>query len=163
MTGGQASVPVTVRAIVNRGGEQGAQHSQALHSWFAHVPGLRVVMPSSVSDASDLLISSVLCNDPVLFIDDRWLYDQTGSLSKAELTPLNKIQPKCLQEGADVTIVGVGYGTKCSLDASIELAKKGISAEVIDLIFLNQLNLKLVIDSVSKTRRVVVVDGLETL
>ena len=60
MTGGQAAVPVTIRSIINRGGEQGAQHSQALHSWFAHIPGLRVVMPATVSDARDLLISSAV-------------------------------------------------------------------------------------------------------
>ena len=71
---------VTIRGIINRGGEQGAQHSQALHAWFAHVPGLRVVMPSTVSDARDLMIASVLCNDPVIYIDDRWLYEQEADL-----------------------------------------------------------------------------------
>ena len=81
MMGGQVSVPVTIRAIVNRGGEQGAQHSQSLHSWFAHVPGLRVVMPASVRDARDLLIASVLSEDPVVFIDDRWLYSQEDEVS----------------------------------------------------------------------------------
>ena len=76
MLGGPATPRVTVRGIVNRGGEQGAQHSQALHSWFAHVPGLRVVMPATPTDARDLLIASVLCDDPVLYIDDRWLYEE---------------------------------------------------------------------------------------
>ena len=75
MFGGQASPGLTIRAIINRGGEQGAQHSQALHSWFAHVPGLRVVMPATVQDARDLLIAAVRCPDPVIFIDDRWLYE----------------------------------------------------------------------------------------
>ena len=75
MMGGNASTNLTIRAIINRGGEQGAQHSQSLHSWFSHIPGLRVVMPYSPNDARDLLISSVLSNDPVLFIDDRWLYE----------------------------------------------------------------------------------------
>ena len=158
MTGGQACVPVTIRAIINRGGEQGAQHSQALHSWFAHVPGLRVVMPATVSDARDLLISSVLCNDPVLFIDDRWLYDQQDFLSEVDVTPLNQIGPKCLHEGADLTIVGLGYGTKCALDSLTELSEKNISAEVIDLRVLNPLNLDLVIESVIKTGRLIVVD-----
>ena len=77
MFGGQACAALTIRSIINRGGEQGAQHSQALHSWFAHIPGLRVVMPYSVTDARDLLICSVLSNDPVVFIDDRWLYEET--------------------------------------------------------------------------------------
>src|SRR5215510_1769764 len=80
MLGGQASPALTIRAIINRGGEQGAQHSQALHSWFAHIPGLRVVMPATVADARDLLIASVLCPDPVIYIDDRWLYDLEDDL-----------------------------------------------------------------------------------
>ena len=81
MFGGNTAVPVTIRGIINRGGEQGAQHSQALHSWFAHIPGLRVVMPATVADARDLLVSSVLSSDPVVFIDDRWFYEQVGELS----------------------------------------------------------------------------------
>ena len=73
MVGGQAHPGVTIRAIINRGGEQGAQHSQALHAWFAHIPGLRVVMPATVADARDLLIAAVVSRDPVIYIDDRWL------------------------------------------------------------------------------------------
>ena len=80
MTGGDKSPGVTIRGIVNRGGEQGAQHSQSLHAWFAHVPGLKVVMPSTVADARDLLIASVLSPDPVIYIDDRWLYDQEDEI-----------------------------------------------------------------------------------
>ena len=158
MTGGQAHAPVTIRSIINRGGEQGAQHSQALHSWFAHIPGLRVVMPATVSDARDLLISSVLSNDPAVFIDDRWLYDQRDSLSEVKITPLSQVRPKCLHEGSDLTIVGSGYGTKCALDALTPLSERDISAEVIDLRVLNPLNLELVIRSVRKTGRLIVVD-----
>ena len=80
MFGGKLNAPVTIRSIINRGGSQGAQHSQALHSWFAHIPGIRVVMPSTAEDARDLLISSVLCPDPVIFLDDRWLYELTANL-----------------------------------------------------------------------------------
>ena len=75
MFGGQANPNVTIRGIINRGGEQGAQHSQSLHSIFAHFPGLRVVVPYSPEDAHNLLIASVKCKDPVLFIDDKWLYE----------------------------------------------------------------------------------------
>ena len=92
MLGGQAHPGVTIRSIINRGGEQGAQHSQALHAWFAHVPGLSVVMPSTVSDARDLLIASVLSPDPVIFIDDRWLYDQEDELPPVK--ELNLIDQK---------------------------------------------------------------------
>ena len=75
MFGGQSHPSVTIRAIINRGGEQ-VLSILALHAWFAHIPGLRVVLPSTVADARDLLIASVLCDDPVIYIDDRWLYDQ---------------------------------------------------------------------------------------
>src|SRR5205809_1703437 len=81
MFAGKVSVPVVIRGIINRGGEQGAQHSQALHAWFAHVPGLRVVMPATATDARDLLIAATLCDDPVLYLDDRWLYDWADEAS----------------------------------------------------------------------------------
>ena len=84
------------RSIINRGGEQGAQHSQALHAWFAHVPGLRVVMPSTVSDARDLLIASVLSPDPVIFIDDRWLYEQEDELPDVKEIDLVDQKPEYL-------------------------------------------------------------------
>ena len=100
MMGGQAHPGLTVRAIINRGGEQGAQHSQALHSWFAHIPGLRVVMPATVGDARDLLIASVLCCDPVIYLDDRWLYDLTDDLPPVRELDLTAEKPKCLVEGS---------------------------------------------------------------
>ena len=90
---GQASPSITIRGIINRGGEQGAQHSQALHSWFAHIPGLKVVLPSSVADARDLLIASVLAEQPVIYIDDRWLYDQEDNLPEAKEINLESINP----------------------------------------------------------------------
>jgi pyruvate/2-oxoglutarate/acetoin dehydrogenase E1 component len=159
MTGGQAHPCVTIRAIINRAGEQGAQHSQALHAWFAHIPGLRVVMPSTVKDARDLLIASVLCNDPVMFIDDRWLYDQVDDLSPIVEIDLTKERPQCLKYGNDLTIVGSGYATRQALEASEILETKGISAEIIDLRVLNPFDPSLVISSVRKTKRLVVIDG----
>ena len=104
MFGGQAHPNLTIRSIINRGGEQGAQHSQALHAWFAHVPGLRVVMPSTVADARDLLIASVLCNDPVMFIDDRWLYDQEDDLPPIVEIDLATQRPIVSLRGSDITI-----------------------------------------------------------
>ena len=99
MFGGQANSGVTIRCIINRGGEQGAQHSQALHAWFAHVPGLRVVMPSTVADARDLLIASALCKDPVIYIDDRWLYEQEDNLPKIVELDLKAQKPKIISKG----------------------------------------------------------------
>jgi pyruvate dehydrogenase E1 component beta subunit len=99
MMAGQAHAGVTIRSIINRGGEQGAQHSQALHSWFTHVPGLRVVMPYSVSDARDLLIASVLCGDPVIYIDDRWLYESEEVLQPVIELDLKTQTPKIIKIG----------------------------------------------------------------
>ena len=109
MTGGNANPCVTIRSIINRGGEQGAQHSQSLHSWFSHIPGLRVVMPSSVSDARNLLISSVLSPDPVLYIDDRWLYEQEEVLKPYKTKKLINEGPSLINKGEDLTIVSSGY------------------------------------------------------
>lgn len=159
MFGGQASAGVTIRAIINRGGEQGAQHSQALQSWFAHIPGLRVVMPATVADARDLLIASVLCRDPVVYIDDRWLYDEVDELPPIVELDLRNEGPRCVREGLDVTIVSSSYATKQALMAADALQKIGISAEVIDLRVLNPFEPSLLIASVNKTGRLLVADG----
>lgn len=159
MFGGQAHPGVTIRAIINRGGEQGAQHSQALHAWFAHVPGLRVVMPATVSDARDLLVAAVLCDDPVMYIDDRWLYELEDDL--LPITELNLADqgPRRLAEGSDITIVGAGYSTHLALQARQELGQHSISAEVIDLRVLNPFEPTVIVTSVQKTGRLLVVDG----
>jgi pyruvate dehydrogenase E1 component beta subunit len=159
MMGGQAHAGVTIRAIINRGGEQGAQHSQALHAWFAHIPGLRVVMPSTVSDARDLLIASVLSGDPVMYIDDRWLYSLEEKLEPVKELDLYSQGPKVVRSGTDLTLAATGYSTKLSLDAAALLEEQGISAEVIDVRVLNPFNPDLIAQSVSKTGRLVAVDG----
>jgi len=159
MMGGQAHPGLTIRTIINRGGEQGAQHSQALHAWFAHVPGLRVVMPSTVADARDLLIASVLSQDPVIYIDDKWLYDQ-----EAELLPVSEmnlaIQKPCITNiGTDVTIAASGHSSLLARNAAIKLAELNISAEVIDIRVLNPFDAEIIVNSVKKTRHLVVVDS----
>ena len=159
MLGGQVSPAVTIRAIINRGGEQGAQHSQALHSWFAHIPGLRVVMPATVQDARDLLVSSVLCDAPVLYIDDRWLYDLRAELPPIVERPLQAEGPRVVRPGTDVTLVGASYSAYLCVQASGALAQHGISAEVVDLRILNPLDPRLIIASLRKTGRLCVVDG----
>ena len=159
MLGGQVSPALTVRAIINRGGEQGAQHSQALHSWFAHIPGLRVVMPASVQDARDLLISSVLCDDPVMYIDDRWLYDRQAILPPIVERPLAAEGPRVVRPGYDVTLVGAGHSAYLCEQAADLLAVQKISAEVVDVRVLNPLDAGTIISSVRKTGRLVAVDG----
>jgi pyruvate/2-oxoglutarate/acetoin dehydrogenase E1 component len=159
MLGGQASPAVTIRGIINRGGEQGAQHSQALHSWYAHVPGLRVVMPATVKDARDLLISAVLSDAPVIYIDDRWLYDREDDIPAIEERPLAAEGPRVLREGRDVTLVGAGYSTYLCEQAADRLAAERISAEVVDLRVVNPLKREPIAHSVAKTGRLLVVDG----
>ena len=159
MFGGQAHPGVTIRSIINRGGEQGAQHSQALHAWFAHVPGLRVVMPSTVADARDLLIASVLCKDPVIYIDDRWLYEQEADLPPIVELDLKDQKPQISLEGTDVTIVASGHSSYLVRKASDKLKTLNISPEIIDVRVLNPLYIYDIIKSVKKTRKLVVVDS----
>ncbi len=159
MFGGQAHPGVTVRSIINRGGEQGAQHSQALHAWFAHVPGLRVVMPSTVKDARDLLIASVLCSDPVIYIDDRWLYDLEEELDDIEELNLENQGPVVSTSGSDLTIVGSSYASLLARDGAKILAKENIFAEVIDVRVLNPLKVDTIIKSVEKTKHLLVLDS----
>jgi pyruvate dehydrogenase E1 component beta subunit len=159
MLGGQAHPAVTIRGIINRGGQQGAQHSQALHAWYAHVPGLRVVTPATPKDARDLLIASVLCDDPVVYIDDRWLYEQEEGIGDPEILDLESVGPELRREGADVSLVASGYSVVQALDAASELSEAGISAEVVDLRVLNPMKWDVVVNSVRKTGRLVAIDG----
>ena len=159
MLGGQANPGVTIRSIINRGGEQGAQHSQALHAWFAHVPGLRVVMPSTVADARDLLIASVLSPDPVMYIDDRWLYDQEAELKPVVELDLSIQKPLITMSGNDITIVSSGHTSMLARNAAESLLAKNISCEVIDLRILNPFLADDIILSVKKTQNLLVVDS----
>jgi len=159
MTGGQASPCLTIRSIINRGGEQGAQHSQALHSWFAHIPGLKVVLPFSALDARDLLISAVLSNDPVIYIDDRWLYEEIEEFKPIKEIDLNKIEPKYINRGNDLTIVSCSYSSLIAKNSAKKLYDFGFSSEVIDLRIINPFNPHLIIESIKKTGRLVVIDG----
>jgi pyruvate dehydrogenase E1 component beta subunit len=155
--GGRISVPLVVRAVINRGGEQGAQHSQALHAWFMHVPGLKVVMPSTPADAKGLLAAAVADPNPVLYIDDRWLYADTG-LVPEELyeTPIG--QAAVARAGTDVSLIGVSYMAAKAREAAAELTLQGVSAEVIDLRSLKPWDQETVLQSVRKTGRAVVCD-----
>lgn len=158
MFGGKSSAPATFRAIINRGGEQGAQHSQSLHSWFAHIPGLKVVMPYSAKDARDLLIASVLADDPVVFMDDRWLYDEEELVENDfELINLKEVKPKVIDQGDQITLVGIGHSTKIIKEA-IKIVEN-INAEIIDLRLLNPIDYSLILKSVKKTGRLIVVDS----
>lgn len=159
MFGGCSRPKVTIRGIINRGGEQGAQHSQALHAWYAHIPGLRVVMPATPKDARDLLIASVLCDDPVVYIDDRWLYEEEQEIGPVEELKLEDQGPQVIKSGEDITLVGSSFSTKLARLSAELLKDKGISAEVIDLRIINPLDCRTVFKSVKKTGRLLCVDS----
>jgi pyruvate dehydrogenase E1 component beta subunit len=157
MFGGQLSVPMVIRLIVGRGWGQGPQHSQSLQAWFAHIPGLKVVMPTSPLDAKGLLIASIEDNNPVIFIEHRWLHNVTGWVPEGVYRlPLGKA--KIIREGKDVTIVAASYMTVESLRAADRLAEEGIAAEIIDLRTLSPLDDALILKSVRKTGRLIVAD-----
>ncbi len=159
MLGGQSHPAVTIRGIVNRGGEQGAQHSQALHSWFSHIPGLRVVLPATAKDARDLLIASVLSPDPVLYIDDRWCYEHSEEYTPIQELNLRRQGPNVLRQGSDITLAASSYSTLLALQAADRLRADGVSAEVIDLRVINPLDHRLIAASVAKTGRLLAIDG----
>ena len=161
MFGGQAHPQLTIRAIVNRGGEQGAQHSQILHSWFSHIPGLRVVMPFSVMDARDLLISSVLSKDPVIYIDDRWLYEEKDTWREIKIIELSQTTPQKISSGEYLTIISSGYSTKLAqkVNEYFKVLTPEKTIEIIDLRIINPINMSLINESIKKTGRFVVIDG----
>jgi pyruvate dehydrogenase E1 component beta subunit len=158
MFGGQLSAPVTIWTIINRGGEQAAQHSQALQAVFMHIPGLKVVMPSTPYDAKGLLVACVEEENPVVYIDDRWLYQRVGEVPK-ELYSVPLGKGAIRREGKDVTVVTASHMVYEALKASESLAKEGINIEVIDLRSLKPLDENLLFSSVKKTKRLIVVDG----
>jgi pyruvate dehydrogenase E1 component beta subunit len=161
---GRVSVPLVIRAVINRGGEQGAQHSQALQSLFMHIPGLKVVMPSTPADAKGLLVAAVEDPNPVLYIDDRWLYEAAGHVP-AELysTPIGAAAIRRRAEGTSratsVTLIGISYMAHLALEAASQLAAQGVDAEVIDLRSLKPWDRVTVLESVARTGRAVVCDS----
>jgi len=158
MCGGRSHVPVVIWGIINRGGEQAAQHSQALQAMFAHVPGLKVVMPSNPHDAKGLLISAVYDDNPVIYIDDRWLYNFEEKVPEdIYFTPIGK--GKIVKEGKDVTIVVTSYMTIEAIKATQKLSKEGIEVELIDLRSLKPIDKDLIFESVKKTGRLIIADA----
>jgi pyruvate dehydrogenase E1 component beta subunit len=158
MNGGRASVPVVFWLVVNRAGEQAAQHSQALHSLFNHIPGLKIIAPSNAYDVKGLLISSINEPNPVVFIDDRWLYGREDYVPENIYEiPIGKGIIR--KEGKDVTLVSSSFLAAESSIVTDMLQAEGISVELIDLRSIKPLDLELILDSVKKTRRLVVVDG----
>ncbi len=159
MFGGQINVPVVVRMPAGGGAQRGAQHSQMLESWFAHVPGLKVVMASTPADAKGLLKAAIRDPDPVIFIEHELLYGVKGEVPDLDVDhvlPLNRGDVK--REGDDVSLIAWSRSVHLCLQAAEELAKEGISAEVIDMRSIRPIDLDLALDSLKKTNRAVVVE-----
>ena len=156
--GGESNVPIVIRSIINRGGEQGAQHSQALYSWFMHIPGLKVVAPSTAYDAKGLMLASIADNNPVIYVDDRWLYDHSAVVPQEPYEiPIGKANIDF--QGSDVTLVGISYMAQESREAAKALREDSISVEVIDLRSLSPLDTTTILRSVKKTGRLIIADG----
>jgi pyruvate dehydrogenase E1 component beta subunit len=157
MSGGQFSVPVVFRGPSGSAGSLGAQHSQVFESWYANVPGLKVVSPSNPYDAKGLLKSAIRDDDPVIFMESEQMYGDKGMVPEEEyLIPIGRAEVK--REGKSVTLVSYNKMMKITLAAAEELAKEGIDAEVIDLRSIRPLDHQTLIQSVRKTNRMVVVD-----
>jgi pyruvate dehydrogenase E1 component beta subunit len=158
MSGGRSSVPVVIWGIINRGGEQAAQHSQALYAVFAHTPGLKVVLPATPYDAKGLMISAIQDDNPVVFIADRWLYNLEDEVPEEMYSvPIGKGLVK--KKGKDVTLVATSYMVVESMEAAEVLEIDGIDAEVIDLRSIKPIDELLIFESVEKTGRLVIADG----
>jgi pyruvate dehydrogenase E1 component beta subunit len=155
--GGKVSIPMVVRTVAGAGFRAASEHSQALYSLYTHVPGLKVVAPSTATDAKGLLIASIRDPDPVIFIEHKRLYMRTAPVPEEPYAiPLGVA--KVVREGTDVTVVGIQKMVHTALEAADGLAQEGISAEVIDPRTLSPLDLDTIVRSVRKTGHLVVVD-----
>ena len=156
MFGGKASVPMVVRAPIGSGTGAAAQHSQSQEAWYAHVPGLKVVLPSNPADAKGLLKSAIRDDNPVIFLEHKLLYKTKGVVPEEEyLIPLGKADVK--RTGADLTIIGYSNLIPKSLQAAEKLAQEGIDVEVLDLRSLRPLDTEAIAQSIQKTHRALVV------
>ncbi|MBN2323108.1 MAG: alpha-ketoacid dehydrogenase subunit beta [Spirochaetes bacterium] len=154
---GEWDVPIVYRAAYGAGIGAGFHHSQSFEAWVAGIPGLKVVMPSDPRDAKGLLKTAIRDNDPVIFLEHKLLYKRaSGPVPKEEYTiPLGKGEIK--RSGSDLTIIGTGAMVRLALDAAEELEKKGVSAEVLDPRTILPLDTELILESVKKTGRAVIV------
>lgn len=156
-TNGKSKVPILIRAVIGRGWGQGYQHSKSLQSIFSHIPGLKVIMPSTPKDVKGMLTSALRGNSPVICLEHRWLYWQKGYVPKNQYTiDLNK--SNILKRGKDVSLICSSWMNIEALQAAKFLEKKGISCEIIDLRSISPLDKKTILNSVKKTKRCIIAD-----
>jgi pyruvate dehydrogenase E1 component beta subunit len=163
MLGGAVSMPVVFRLPTGSGTGAAAQHSQSLQAWFAHVPGLKVVEPTTPREAKGMLLAAVADPDPVMIFEHKLLYKTKGPVPEGYYTvPLNRAE--VVRPGSDLTIVASGLMTVRTLEAAETLAQSGVDAEVVDLRSLRPLDIGAICQSVKKTSRLMCVyEGVKTL
>ena len=157
MFGGVCSVPITIRLIIGRGWGQGPTHSQNLQAWFAHIPGLKVIMPSTPNDAKGLLLSAIFDPNPTIFLEHRWLHHTLGDVSK-DFYKIPIGSANILKEGSALTIVSMSYMTLEAIKACDFLKKHSINCELIDLRTIKPIDWETIFKSVKKTGRLLVLD-----
>jgi pyruvate dehydrogenase E1 component beta subunit len=158
MSGGKVKIPLVIRAVVGRGWGQSAQHSKSMHSIFAHIPGLKVVLPTTPEDAKGLLISAIRDDNPVIFLEHRWLYFTKGEVPEKP-EPIALETSNILREGKDITIIATSWMNVEAIKAAEVLEKVGVSVEVVDPRTIAPLNDDLLIKSVKKTGHCIVADN----
>ncbi len=157
MSGGQLPVPLVLRMTTGAGRQLAAQHSHSLEGWYTHVPGLRILAPATLEDARGMLPSALSCPDPVILFEHGSLYNLEGELDEGA-GPVDIERAAVRRPGRDVSLIAYGGMLGRALEAAGLLAGEGIEAEVLDLRVLRPLDTKAILESVARTRRVVVVD-----
>ncbi|NCX93538.1 MAG: alpha-ketoacid dehydrogenase subunit beta [Gammaproteobacteria bacterium] len=157
MFGGQNSVPIVIRLIMGRGWGQGPTHSQNLQSWFAHIPGLKVVVPTTAYEAKGLMLESIFDPNPVVFLEHRWLHNSESEVPEEDYRiPIG--QARIARKGSDITLVSTSYMTVEALRAAQYLAQHGVSCEIVDLRTVRPIDWATVLTSVRKTHRLLALD-----
>jgi len=156
MSGGRLKVPLVIRAVIGRGWGQSAQHSKSLQSFFAHIPGLKVVMPTSPQDGYSLLRSAIREDNPVIQLEHRWLYDISGPVDETHAVPLGSAHVR--REGGDLSVIATSWMVVEAVKAAEVLAKRGVELEVVDVRSIYPLDQDTITASVAKTKRCIVAD-----
>lgn len=157
MSGGQFSIPLVVRMATGAGRQVAAQHSHSLEGWYAHIPGITVLTPATVTDAKGMLLSALREPDPVFIFEHAYLYPMEGELDETT-SPVDITHATIRRPGHDISIITFGGSVWKALDAADRLAQEGVDAEVVDLRVLRPLDTSTILASVAKTHRAVIVD-----
>ncbi len=156
MSAGRLRIPLVIRAVIGRGWGQSAQHSKSLHGVFGHFPGLKVVLPTTPQDAYSLLRSAIRDDNPVIFLEHRWLYEVTGEVDDEAALPLGL--PVVRRKGSDLTVVCTSWMNVEAMKAAEILQRRGVELEVVDVRTVSPLESEPILESVRKTRRCLVAD-----